>query len=665
MMKMKILLALLLITSLNIKIHAETTDMAEQRHLGWTFNNGKDVEKDYKKAAYWFEKAALQGDMNSQKRLGYMYIKGEGVEQDYDQALYWLEKAALQGNKAATGSMGHLYKNKKKDYQKAIYWYKKAILLNHAGAATQLGHMHRDGWGFEKDVNKAVKWYTKAAKQGNHHGQRNLGLQYLKGNGVEQDYKKAHYWLNKAALQGNEKAYKDLINMQEKGQIPEDKIQDAVPTIDDIKADLKLQNYKNAFNNATFLANRGDPEASAELAIMYLKGLGVSINKNKAFDYATKSALGWDKKSVKGQILLGKFYLEGLGTKRNTTRAKDLFSKAAENGSKEAKVLLEKITKTPLSIQKAIKFYDTRDYGKAFKKFSKLANQNDVNAQQYLGDMYYRGDGVEKDYKKAIVWYQKAAVQDDGWSQYHLGEMYYYGRGVKKNTKKGLELIEQAAQDGWERAKIFLDNLLFDKKCDGASGTGFVVSQDGVVATAEHVTTSHGGCSCSKIYVDGVEASIIDGDKDTDTAILKVNTTYKDVARISDRPMKLAEEVVVLGWPLGKEYFGTISATKGHISGLTGNTKKYGEFRFSAPIQGGNSGGPIISELDGKVVGIVVSGIDSIDIQNLNFGKRTTILIEMMNKKNVPVTSKAIENDNIVEYYQKVTTYIQCSYDDK
>jgi TPR repeat protein len=447
MMKMKILLALLLITSLNIKIYAETTDMAEQRHLGWTFNNGNGVEKDYKKSAYWFEKAALQGDIKSQKRLGYMYIKGEGVEQDYDQALYWLEKAALQGNKAATGSMGHLYKNKKKDYQKAIYWYKKAILLNHAGAATQLGHMHRDGWGFEKDINKAFEWYTKAAKQGNHHGQRNLGLLYLKGQGVEQDYRKAYYWLNKAALQGNEKAYKDLINMQEKGQIPEDKIQDTVPTIDDIKADLKLQNYKNAFNKATFLANRGDPEASAELAIMYLKGLGVSINKNKAFDYATKSALGWDKKSVKGQTLLGKFYLEGLGTKRNTTRAKDLFSKAAENGSEEAKVLLEKITKTPLIIQEALKSYDLQDYEKAFIQFSQLAEQNNTLAQEYLGDMYYMGEGVKINQKEAAYWYEKSARQGSNWSKFHLGEMYYYGRSVKKNTKKGIELMKQAMKE--------------------------------------------------------------------------------------------------------------------------------------------------------------------------------------------------------------------------
>jgi len=118
-MKLRIALALLMTIVLNMSAYAETTDMVEQRYLGWTYNNGEGVKKDYKKAAYWFEKAALQGDWKSQKRLGFMFKKGEGVEQDYDQALYWLEKAALQGDKAATATMGYLYKNKKKDYHKA------------------------------------------------------------------------------------------------------------------------------------------------------------------------------------------------------------------------------------------------------------------------------------------------------------------------------------------------------------------------------------------------------------------------------------------------------------------------------------------------------------------------------------------------------------------
>ena len=104
-----------------------TSDMFEQRALGWDFNEGKGVEKDYQKAACWFKKAALQGDIPSQRKLGHMYTQGKGVEQDYDKAIVWLKKAALQGDKKATGSVGHLYKNKKQDYQKAIYWYNKAI----------------------------------------------------------------------------------------------------------------------------------------------------------------------------------------------------------------------------------------------------------------------------------------------------------------------------------------------------------------------------------------------------------------------------------------------------------------------------------------------------------------------------------------------------------
>jgi S1-C subfamily serine protease len=193
------------------------------------------------------------------------------------------------------------------------------------------------------------------------------------------------------------------------------------------------------------------------------------------------------------------------------------------------------------------------------------------------------------------------------------------------------------------------------------------VSQDGVIATAEHVITAN-SCACKKILVDGLEATIIAKDKATDTAIIKVNKEFKYVSSIVDRPLKLTEDVVVVGWPVGKGLFSYVSATKGHISGMAGFKDDLSEFRFTAPIHGGNSGGPIVSMKDGKVVGLVSSSYigrndeDRMDTQNLNFGKRSSILRAMMNAKRISASTKDIAEDDILDHYIKATKYISCIY---
>ena len=77
--------------------------------LGVIYYNGKGVPQDYKKAVYWYTKAAEQGNVNAQWSLGFMYYYGEGVPQDYQKAFYWYTKAADQGNTDAQFYLGFMY----------------------------------------------------------------------------------------------------------------------------------------------------------------------------------------------------------------------------------------------------------------------------------------------------------------------------------------------------------------------------------------------------------------------------------------------------------------------------------------------------------------------------------------------------------------------------
>ena len=71
----------------------------------------------------------------------------------------------------------------------------------------------------------------------------------------------------------------------------------------------------------------------------------------------------------------------------------------------------------------------------------KSAKQGDAEAQNNLGVMYDKGQGVPQNYKKAFDWFKKSAKQDFAKAQYNLGMIYYEGEEVSKNDKKAIYWI--------------------------------------------------------------------------------------------------------------------------------------------------------------------------------------------------------------------------------
>jgi hypothetical protein len=106
---------------------------------------------------------------NNQVDLGFMYEKGNGVTKDYNEAVKWYLKAADQGNAYGQCNLGVMYENGKgvtKDYYEAVKWYRKSADQGNAYGQNNLGVMYENGKGVEKDLNKAKDLYLKAAKQG-------------------------------------------------------------------------------------------------------------------------------------------------------------------------------------------------------------------------------------------------------------------------------------------------------------------------------------------------------------------------------------------------------------------------------------------------------------------------------------------------------------------
>ena len=81
-----------------------------QNNLGWMYEEGKGVTRDYKEAVKWYRLAAEQGYATAQNNLGVMYVTGKGIPQDSVRAHMWFSLAASQGDTNAEESLDRMNK---------------------------------------------------------------------------------------------------------------------------------------------------------------------------------------------------------------------------------------------------------------------------------------------------------------------------------------------------------------------------------------------------------------------------------------------------------------------------------------------------------------------------------------------------------------------------
>ncbi|MCI0666451.1 MAG: sel1 repeat family protein [Methylococcaceae bacterium] len=82
-------------------------------------------------------------------------------------------------------------------------------------------------------------------------------------------------------------------------------------------------------------------------------------------------------------------------------------------------------------------------------------------AQYFLGQMYRKGEGVEKNPQEAVNWYRKAAQQDNRLAQYNMGWMYDIGDGLEQNLDEAIAWYTKAARAGDKYAPFNIGALYF------------------------------------------------------------------------------------------------------------------------------------------------------------------------------------------------------------
>lgn len=207
-------------------------------------------------------------------------------------------------------------------------------------------------------------------------------------------------------------------------------------------------------------------------------------------------------------------------------------------------------------------------------------------------------------------------------------------------TRKSMSTVEIASKVSPATVSVLAEvvyNAGFGDASFEASGSGFVISDDGYIVTNYHVIS---GASNVSVVIPGygepIEAEVVGTDSKMDIAVLKVITEEKlpHIILGDSDLLQVGELAVAIGNPFG-ELAGTV--TVGVISALnreiTIDSTVYTLLQTDASINSGNSGGPLVNSY-GEVIGVTNAKMNSaegigfaIPINNVK-----SIIEELINK---------------------------------
>lgn len=185
-------------------------------------------------------------------------------------------------------------------------------------------------------------------------------------------------------------------------------------------------------------AERSTGNASVQVAIGYLydMGLGVPVDKRKAFSWYMKAAQQGD---TDAQAYVANAYQEGQGASVNLEQARSWYLKAAKQNSELAQLALGEMFGKGLGV--------TADPVKAEQWFVAAANHRNPKMMRTLGIYFLEGDLVQRDPRKAAYWYKNAAVAGDVEAQISIAMLLNRGLGIETDKKEALLWFKRAAEN--------------------------------------------------------------------------------------------------------------------------------------------------------------------------------------------------------------------------
>lgn len=350
--------------------------------------SGIGIDKDFKKASFYLEKAAEYGDVDSQFSQGLSSLNGNQA----DKAVEWFKRAASKGHVGAIyyyGNLMHKGMGIAQDKEKGVKYLELAAVKDFPMASYQLGKIYYDGDGVERDYSKAAEYLTKAAEKGNAPAKWLLGNCYLKGNGVPQDFYRATQWLSEVGVSSHQKEMNKLLQEDNEGLYSQYLL--------GLKKYYVEKDYASAIEYFTKVNKAKNPEGATMLGVCLANKDYAKRNLKKAIKTLTKAC----ETSDVANYYLSAMYETGTGVDKDDKKALDLLQTASDKGI--------------------------------------------AYAQCKLADRYMQGNGVVKDFTKAAQLYLQAEAQNylTPQSAKNLAECYKKKLSVLPDLNNAEKRIEQ------------------------------------------------------------------------------------------------------------------------------------------------------------------------------------------------------------------------------
>ena len=390
------------------------------------------VQPDHDKAAYWNRRAADAGHPGGQALLALQHVFGLGVPPDRREAERLFLAAADRGSVIAQRGLGMLYSGSGDEaarYDQAERWFREASEGGDPAACTALAMLIVNGQATSGTDEDAFRLLSIAADEGHVEAMLYLGSLYRDGKGTDRDLSAAETWFRRASVRGNRSATLSLGFLLIEAIEPHDYVSGA-----------------SVFREA---AEQGDPVGQYVLGKLYLAGLGVPPDDEKAF--------GWLNQAAEQDLLpaieaLAALHAGGRGVAADPMIASRLFERAAKAGSVDAPYHQAMLAlATPLS--------GTGDED-IVTLLEESATRGSAAACIQLGILHAGSNRVEQDYGRAAIWYAKAVDLGSSDALFNLAFLRLQNLDpAPADTRNGVALLEEAAAQGNRAALWALHNI--------------------------------------------------------------------------------------------------------------------------------------------------------------------------------------------------------------
>lgn len=199
------------------------------------------------------------------------------------------------------------------------------------------------------------------------------------------------------------------------------------------------------------------------------------------------------------------------------------------------------------------------------------------------------------------------------------------------------------------------------------TGSGVLI-YDNIIITNHHVIASAEKVEAI-INVDGIpetyKARVLCSDKTNDLAIVCIkDENFKGIGnppfRILSNTVDVGTSVFAMGFPFSSFLGDEVKITDGIISSKTGFDGDVVTYQISAPIQPGNSGGPLFDK-EGNLVGITNAGIDKSVADNIGYAIKSPYVLNIMDSAPISIPlpkGSLLPNDNFPELIKILKSYV-------